>query len=505
MSAPAEEEVDLTGVRVLVVDDNASAREIFMAMLKSLKFEAVSADCGEVALVLAMQARVQGRPFGLVLMDWQMPEMNGLETIERMRADAGGAAQPAFVLVTAYNRDQLIEQCGPVAVDAILSKPVSSSSLLDTIASVLGKELASCRRVRREADYRQAQDAVRGAYLLLVEDNEVNQEVAQEILSAAGIRVDIATNGAMALAKVAVVDYDGVLMDCQMPVMDGFDATRKLRENPRLATLPVIAMTANAMVGDKERCLESGMNDFIAKPIDVGQLFTTLARWVHPANPQAPVVAVAQANDDVLPVIAGLRMESALARVGGSTALMRKLLIRFAETQRDAVHRIGAAIDSNDLGAATREAHTIKGLAGNIGAPGVADVAAALEQMLGQGDLASLEQVLGELAIELDDLVSRIDHALGDAGRPQPAAPAQFDLAALAPAMRDMAALLAQDDAEAIKRVDQVCALLFAAGQTDAARQLKRLIGQYDFEGALEPLTAAAAALNISLEAKEAS
>jgi len=498
---------DISGLRVLVVDDNASAREIFVGMLTAMQFAAACADGGPRALDLAAQARSEGRPFNVVLLDWQMPGMNGLETLQALRAQAqeAGAEPPAFIMVTAYNRDVLMEEARGIAIDAMLNKPVSSSTLLDSISTVFGKDLSRCRSTRRRADYMAAEEAMRGAYLLLVEDNEVNQEVAQQILRDAGIRVDIAVNGAMALAKIAVADYDGVLMDCQMPVMDGYDATRKLREDPRNANLPVIAMTANAMVGDKEKCLAAGMNDFIAKPIDVAQLFTTLARWVTVKNPLALETAAetpaGAGRDEVLPVVAGLRMEAALQRVGGNVKLMRKLLLRFVETQFDAMQRIAAAIENNDLAGATREAHTVKGLAGNIGAGGMADAAGKVEQMLAMGATKGRDEAIADMANELDDLVARIAMAMDDKpavveATPAPQAVDKDELAAVA---HEMARLLAQDDGAAVKLLDRLCGALTAAGQAEHARQLRRMLGQYDFEGALDELKAAADALSIAL------
>ncbi|HEU4843707.1 MAG TPA: response regulator [Burkholderiaceae bacterium] len=502
---------DVSGLRVLVVDDNASAREIFLGMLGSMKFDAAAADSGAHAVQAVAQAREQGRPFRVVLMDWQMPGMNGIAAVKAIRAEAeaAGAAPPAMVMVSAYSRDALLDELQDLAVEATLSKPVSASTLLDSISTVFGQDLRRCRKARRDDSYRQAEQAVRGAWLLLVEDNEVNQEVAQQILTDAGVLVDIAANGAMALAKIAVNDYDGVLMDCQMPVMDGYDATRKLREDARHAALPVIAMTANAMVGDKEKCLAAGMNDFIAKPIDVAQLFTTLARWVKPRHPAPaapqPVQELAPEAGQAqpLPAIAGLKMEAALQRVGGNAALMRKLLSRFVETQIDAMQRIAEAMDNNDLAAATREAHTVKGLAGNIGAVALADAAARVEQMLAQGAAQGREEAIAAMGQELGELVARVSMALRSTAAPvQPAAPlapAPADPAALAGEVRDMARLLAQDDAAAVKLLDQVCPMLAAAGQGGPARQLRRLLAQYDFEGALEALREAATALHITL------
>src|SRR5476649_608210 len=464
---------DVSGLRVLVVDDNASAREIFIDMLHSMQFDAACASSGLQAVQLVAQARNEGRPYSVVLMDWQMPGMNGIEAIRAIRheanaaADADSAPLPAFIMVTAYNRDVLMDEIRDLHIDGMLNKPVSSSTLLDSISTVFGRDLARCRKTQRQTDYMAAEEAMRGAYLLLVEDNEVNQEVAQQILSDAGIRVDIAVNGAMALAKIAVADYDGVLMDCQMPVMDGYDATRKLREDARHAGLPVIAMTANAMVGDKGKCLAAGMNDFIAKPIDVAQLFTTLARWVTVKNPLAPEAAVetppGPARDEALPVVAGLRMEAALQRVGGNVKLMRKLLSRFVETQIDAMQRIATAIENNDLSGATREAHTVKGLAGNIGAGGMADAAGKAEQMLAMGATKGRDEAIADMASELNDLVARIAMAMSLDGKPAadaaeraPAAQS-VDMAELAAQVQAMARLLAQDDGAAVKLLDRLC------------------------------------------------
>ncbi len=493
----------LPRLRVLVVDDNASARGIFLGMLAALRFDAAAVASGALALQAVRQARAEGRPYGLVLMDWQMPGMSGLEAGAAIRA-ATGADAPKIIVVTAYNREVLQDELRAEPIEGLLNKPVSASTLLDSIALAFGTELGNSRKTRRQTDYRAAEQAVRGAWLLLVEDNEVNQEVAQQILSDAGVRVDIASNGAMALAKLAVNDYDGVLMDCQMPVMDGYDATRKLRQNGRHAGLPVIAMTANAMVGDKEKCLEAGMNDFIAKPIDVAQLFATLARWIVPKRPAAAVPAgaasVEAAADPALPAIAGLRMEAALRRLGGNVELMRKLLNRFAGTQVDVMARIAAAINDNDLAAAMREAHSLKGLAGNIGAAGLADSAAAVEHLLGHGGGEGLDPALAALQGELDRLLPALALALAEKGAaPAPAAGAGADPAELGAAMRALALLLSQDDAAALKQLDVVCPLLMAAGQAEHGRQLRRLLGQYDFEGALAQLSEIAVALDLAL------
>ncbi|MBR7633778.1 MULTISPECIES: response regulator [Janthinobacterium] len=495
------------GLRVLVVDDNPSAREIFVSMLTALGFEARAVSGGVLAIGAVAQARAEGRPYGLVLMDWKMPGMNGLDTLAGIRADAAGIdATPACIMVTAFHREALLEAARQrdLPLDGVLNKPISASTLLDQIAFVFGGVTGQSRKTQRQSSYRDDERALRGAWLLLVEDNEVNQEVAQHILNDAGIRVDIAGNGAIALAKIEENAYDGVLMDCQMPVMDGYQATRKLRQDPRYSNLPVIAMTANAMVGDKEKCLDAGMNDFIAKPIDVAQLFGTLARWIAPATPQEMTAVVAQPEAE-LPVIAGLKMAEAMRRVGGNTALMRKLLDRFVETQFDAMQRIVAAIENNQLETAIREAHTLKGLAGNIGAGGLADSAARVEHLLSLGSHDGLPQALAACTLALDELVPKIVLAMqsrghvAEAGGAPVAHVAPVDRAYLEAGLRELSQLLQQDDAQAVKHLDGIGPVLVAAGQAEHARQLKRMLGQYDFEGALAQLGEVADALELTL------
>ena len=495
------------GLRVLVVDDNPSAREIFVSMLTALGFEARAVFGGVLAIGAVAQARAEGRPYGLVLMDWKMPGMNGLDALAGIRADAAGIdATPACIMVTAFHREALLEAARQrdLPLDGVLNKPVSASTLLDQIAFVFGGVTGQSRKTQRQSSYRDDERALRGAWLLLVEDNEVNQEVAQHILNDAGIRVDIASNGAIALAKIEENTYDGVLMDCQMPVMDGYQATRKLRQDPRYSNLPVIAMTANAMVGDKEKCLDAGMNDFIAKPIDVAQLFGTLARWIAPATPQA-MTAVAAQPEAELPVIAGLKMTEAMRRVGGNAALMRKLLDRFVETQFDAMQRIVAAIENNQLETAIREAHTLKGLAGNIGAGGLADSAARVEHLLSLGSHDGLPQALAACTLALDELVPKIVLAMqsrghvAETGGAALAHVAPVDRARLEAGLRELSQLLQQDDAQAVKHLDGIGPVLVAAGQAEHARQLKRMLGQYDFEGALAQLGEVADALELTL------
>ena len=481
---------DILGMPILVVDDNASAREIFHSMLSSLKFEVATARDAADAIGQLEQAYLAGRPYRLVIMDWMMPGMDGVEAIRLIRSDRRIGETPFFAMVTAYSRDELLERLGNTRVEAVLVKPVTPSTLLDSILNTFGKAVVTRpRKVELQTEYLEAQKALRGASLLLVEDNLVNQEVAMEILGRAGIRVQVANNGVEALARLAEHTYDGVLMDCQMPVMDGFEATRQIRRQAAHAALPVLAMTANAMAGDKENCLAAGMNDHIAKPIDVTQLFITLHRWVKVEHAAADAVPRVVDEEAALPAIAGLQLDAALQRLGGNTSLLRKLLARFCETQADAVARIGQALRAGEQENAVRIAHTLKGLAGNIGAQAVQRSAGELEAQLRQQREAPAEPLLTNLELELQALLGRIAPLLAKpAAAAREAVAGAIDRAALDDGLQRLAELLRDDDGEAGACLAGLLEPLASLGLQDLAAQLQRLIGRYEFDKALELL-----------------
>jgi len=501
---------DVKGLRILIVDDNASAREILQNILMSLKFDATAVSSGGEVIGELEQAQLEHRPYGLVLMDWKMPGMDGVETIKRIRSDSKLSATPSFIMVTAYSREDLQQQAEGVQIDGILVKPVSPSTMLDSILNALGKEVTqSTRKNDKQASYQEAAQLVKGSYLLLVEDNAVNQELALEILQDAGLKVDVANNGAEAVEKVAQTNYDGVLMDCQMPVMDGFEATRKIRQDARFANLPILAMTANAMAGDKEKCVLSGMNDHIAKPIDVTQLFLTLAKWLKPkqsgeaAATTPEGVASKDVRSDGVPDVEGLDIKTALGRVGGSVKLLRKLIHRFRETQADVMARIKTAMENSDVETAVREAHTVKGLAGNIGATQMAERAALVEGMLKRGETENLAEALHAMEAELASQLTKISTAMGEPEEVQaastPMSPANVDKNALGDELRQLAALLADLDSSSGATVERIAVQLNAMGQGTAARDLMKLVAEFEFDTALERLQETAHALEITL------
>ncbi|MFZ2300526.1 MAG: response regulator [Gallionella sp.] len=337
--------------------------------------------------------------------------------------------------------------------------------------------------------------------LLLVDDDAFSRKLMLEILRRPGVRVDVAENGAEAVEKIGQADYAAVLMDCQMPVMDGFDATRKIRADKRFADLPILALSGDAAGDDKEKCIECGMNGHIAKPVDAGQLFATLGRWIKLKAPAVPVQGMqAVANGDEAPNIPGLETGKALRHLDGNVDLLRKLIARFGETQADTVMRIRAAIESGDAETAARAAHTFKGVAGNIGATEISACAAMVEGMLKRGNAAGLADALGEMEQKLNLLLERIAAAM-DGYKPLAAAsPESFtDMEAFAGELRELAALLKDGDSRARRLVDGIAYRLGEIGQDDIAGQLKKLIFRYDFKGAMDKLEEAAQTLGIAL------
>jgi len=282
---------ELQGSRVLVVDDNATARELLVEMVELLGMRADGAADGHDGIEKVAAAGAEGRPYDIVLLDWKMPGMDGIDCAQRIgELTRSQHRAPTVMMLTAFSREEVLRRLGEqqVQVAALLTKPVTPSTLFDACCQALGGAPAATTRVqRRVGALQEHQSRLRGARLLLVEDNEINRELALELLTDEGISVAVAHDGRQALAMLERERFDAVLMDCQMPVMDGFAATRALRERPQWRDLPVIAMTANAMVGDRQKALDAGMNDHIAKPINVAQMFSTLARWLGPRLQQA--------------------------------------------------------------------------------------------------------------------------------------------------------------------------------------------------------------------------
>jgi PAS domain S-box-containing protein len=484
-------EADLDGLRVLLADDNATAREILGKMLSSFGFVVDFAASGKAALAMLEQAGAD-KPYPLVLMDWRMEGMDGVEATRRIKSHESLPLIPKVIMVTAYGREDAISAAKNVAMDGLLTKPVTSSSLLDTIMLAMGCEQGGSVRTTRRSDVaREVKAKLRGAHVLLVEDNEINQELALELLTISGISVEVACNGQEALDLLAERDFDGVLMDCQMPVMDGFTATRKIREQDKFRDLPVLAMTANAMAGDREKCLDAGMNDHITKPINVNEMFGTMARWITPANQgKAPLTEIKGPDTalNVMPDIPGVDIKAGLATAQGNQALYRRLLLKFRDSQSEFAAEFAAARGDADDTAATRCAHTLKGVAANVGATQVREAAGLLESacLAGQAEPeidVFLEQACAALEIVIPALAAL------DGGEPDgsdEATPVAVDPVLVASLLVRLAELLEDCDADAAEIVDELRPLAANSPQRNNFRRIEKLVEDYEFDDALE-------------------
>ena len=405
---------DLRGRRLLVVDDNGPAREAMTDMVEAMGFRVAAAASGQAALARIQESEARGEPFDMVLLDIYMPDMDGLETARRMAA-LRLARPPRIVMVSAYGQEDLIGEVKKLGALDLLTKPLIASSLFNALITHLSREVRPPLPAQSSAAGGQGPTGLVGARILLVEDNALNQELAVALLSEAGLHCDVAENGAIALERLAQGGYDLVLMDMQMPVMDGLEATRTIRRQARHDDLPIVAMTANAMAADRARCLEAGMNDFLAKPIDPEQLLSTLQRWIKPApaaaEPAVPPSGVGSASSvtDALATLPGLDVATGLRLAGGKVPLYLKLLGHYVATQQDVVARIEVALESDDRRTASRLAHTLKGVSAQVGAETVRGLADRLERAIrGDAAVSPLDPIKAELTATLGQQLSAI-------------------------------------------------------------------------------------------------
>jgi two-component system, sensor histidine kinase and response regulator len=486
---------DITGMRVLVVDDNQQAREILTDSLKGLGLRTESVSSGEDALRELASADAQAR-YALVMMDWQMPGMDGLETSRIIKQGGHLKNVPKVVMVTAFGREDIRKQAEEMGIDGYLLKPVTPSTLFDTLAEMfgnIGPKEASTQLARGEATSHNAT----GIRILLVEDNEVNQQVATELLESAGACVTVACHGGQAVRILTEGEqpppFDIVLMDLQMPDMDGFTATRLLRARLQLQQLPIIAMTAHALVEERQRCLEAGMNDHVSKPIEPDALFATLKRWAksrQAKDARTGSRAAKPPNDVALPELDGVDVAGSLSRVAGNKRLYRDLLVQFAAKQAEVNSQIMAAIHSGDNQLAERILHTVKGVAGNIGLRNISGAADHLERAIRERDSA-VPALAEEFTREANRQAQAIQTAMrglsSDLAAEENMSP-KFDAQTTSVAIARLQALLESSDGDAAESFVALEGTL--AGICDKPRlsALSAAISEFDFDGARKKL-----------------
>ncbi len=495
---------DLRGRRILIIDDNPQARAVLASMLTSMTFVAHEAPSGLEGVEMVRQAAERNEPYEIVFVDWQMPGIDGIETGKRIRALPNLAVRPQLVMVTAYGREEVLKQAEENAFASVLIKPVTPSMLFDSAVEALGGGRESCRDGQADSAIDLA--PLRDAQVLLVEDNEFNQEVALGLLKDANMSIDVAQNGEVAVRMVGAKKYDVVLMDMQMPVMDGLQATKLIRANPLFRALPIIAMTANVMASDREKCDEAGMNDHVDKPIDPDELFRVLLRSIkRDGNVKAvavaptsnvPQTASGSSDGDTLP-ISGIDTKAALRRTGGNRKRYESLLNRFADSQADAVAEIRSALAAGDIPTAERAAHSLKGSAGNLGATALAEEAAKAETAVKSGQ--SIDPALDSLEASLRDTVKVIRQAL-PVDQPMDRSEVSSDPSIVAEPLRRLKKLLKSDDGAAADFILDARPNLSKVLTRTEIGDLSGHIGNFDFEAALKCLSGIAARLSLNLE-----
>ena len=476
----------LPELHVLVVDDNSAAREILADALKDVTAQVDVVSSGAEA-VAAVKQHDDAAPYDVVFMDWRMPGMDGLQATRRIKLDDTLARPPAIVMVTAFGREEVREEAERLGIDGFLVKPVTKSMLVDTLVTLFAPAAEETAQAASEHD----QTRLEGARILLAEDNEINQQIAVELLEGVGARVTVADNGRLAVERLMGEPdgFDLVLMDLQMPELDGFQATARIRSEPRFARLPILAMTAHATLEEKQRCLAAGMDDHISKPIDPVALFDTVGRHFRPAAEAARDAtagigtAATRAEAPGIPQVAGLDSADGLLRVAGNRGLYLKLLRQFATQQALAPAQIAAQIAAGDMATAERTAHTVRGVAANLGAKAVQAVAGELETALrGGADAAELEALRGRFAGVLMPLIDRLRVALGEeTPASAPPVPSTVDPAQLEEAVAQMHRHLAEFDAAAADCLEANRGLFAALFPADAFARFEQAVQGYAF------------------------
>jgi two-component system sensor histidine kinase/response regulator len=480
---------NLQGKRVLVVDDNENARQVLVEMLGSMGLLVDQESSGPATVAAVEIAENNGRPYEIVFLDWHMPGMNGDETAKLLRQRPLRRI-PLMMMITAYGREDVIRGAEDAGIEDVLIKPVSSSVLFDAVARMFsGGSVHAAATLEQPSDTFDQLVTIKGARILLVEDNDLNQEVAMELLTDAGFVVDLAEDGQIAVNKVHANAYDIVLMDMQMPVMDGLTATLEIRKEKDFDTLPIVAMTANAMHGDRDRCLQAGMNDHVAKPIEPDDLWKALLKWIQPRHTDAAIPPPKPTAALELPGnIEGLDMVNGLRRVLGKKKLYLSMLGKFVAGQKTVTADILKALEDGSWDSAERLAHTLKGVCGNIGASNLQQLAAKLESAIKERQTREkIQTQLDELEAPLEKLIVELELQLP---QPQGKTLSPLEREKLSVVCARLNQLLIDDDAESLDVLEANAALLDAAFPRHFT-QIDAAIRSCNFKAALSALSVA--------------
>lgn len=384
---------DLKGLTVLIVEDNPIALEIYEEQLRSFGFITKGVDTGEKAIAELEKSAAKSSSYDLVLMDYRLPQMDGIETSRRIKQNLKLDRIPMIIMMTAFGREEIIKQSEQLNINAFLIKPVNESLLFNTILEVLGRAATTAQiPIIKTGEATGDIDTRKHARILLVEDNVFNQQVASEILQHVGIRVDIANNGKEAIDAINQKAYDLVLMDVQMPIMSGYEACAIIRKNDKHKNLPIVAMTAHAVTGAREECLAAGMDDYLSKPIDPERLYQVLIKWIKADNPRLVSEGEGDHKKTNNPIGEAtlpdcrpdIDVSEGVTRMMGNEKRYRQLLLDFAKDYGLISEDIKSKLIQKDYQAISELAHMLKGVAGNLSIKSIEAVSAELETVFSQ-------------------------------------------------------------------------------------------------------------------------
>ncbi|MEW8626638.1 MAG: transporter substrate-binding domain-containing protein [Candidatus Thiodiazotropha sp.] len=479
-------QADLRGLRVLLVDDNSTAIELLQERLESFCFKVACASNAKDAMrLLADAEQNEPTPFKLVLMDWRMPGMNGIEAAKLIKQNKQHLSEiPAVILITAYGREEVMLQAEEAGLDAILIKPISPSVLFDTLVRVLNGEQDNKRyRTNHPSHYQQLTGTV-----LLVEDNHINQQVACELIEAMGVEVNTVGNGREALEALSSRTYDLVLMDLQMPEMDGYETTQNIRANAIYNSLPIVAMTAHAMASEREQCLASGMNEHVPKPIDPVHLNRVLSRWLKPSDNLTTDTRKQQQELEIdLPdVLPGIDLKWGLERVGGNHSLYLNLLQEFVTSHLQDNQLIHHYLKEDGTEKAIRLAHTLEGVCGNIGAFTLSEASKHLLAAIQHGKSNEISGMISSFSQAFDELSDTLTNFLGSVHKSNDPISAsstpQANEQELESLLKVLDQMLDEGTPDAKSHVLEISNQYTTAATKPLFDQLKSEINDYDFD-----------------------
>ncbi|MDR2051403.1 MAG: response regulator [Deltaproteobacteria bacterium] len=498
---------DLRGMRVLLVDDNETARSVIGSMLTGFSFRTDTASSANEAFQLLAAADEREQPYRLVFLDWHMPEIDGMEAAGYITQRMALRFRPRLMLITSFSRAEEQAALAQNEISAIIHKPVNPSQLLDSILEVMdegGQGEGDRERTEKGNLPLPPGEKLRGARVLLVEDNLINQELAVELLEEAGIRTTVADNGQIALDILdSGQNFDLVLMDLQMAVMDGYEASRRIRRNPAFRDLPIVAMTAHAMLEEREACLRAGMNDHISKPIEVEVMFKVLEHWIRPKTQAPPEAAPSAPTEGERPggleleklSLPGLNFGSALRRLGNNRKLLLMAMRQFTQNHGGDCELMEEALSGGRLVDARRYAHTLKSLCASIGAEEMAESFRELEAVLGEEttdkesvlpDIGKAGEDLKNLLELLRDLLARLE-AEADADKPDGGkdSSSSSSFSSSRDILLALRALVQDDDASAPAFLEEHLPLLREEYPGEEVEKLELLLRGFAFDEAL--------------------